>query len=844
VIAADRRDEARTALRAQLAAAATIVSPVWPLGTFVAVNPLHGLVDRPFAEAVATAGPVLRMRGLPGPGDLRAALAEGRVSRDHVRAAIRRRAPGLAPAEVDAELRRLLRAPDAAVAVAPRTAAERCDAVLGTAVAAAVDEQAAKWCAAFAGPGDGWAMPGRERGFYAAWRDLAGRGPALRRLGRPGLRERLAALPEAPEDAILDALQRLHVRAGERVAELRGHLGRQPGWASHARWREEQGRGGFDLAELLAVRLVLEAELAEAALARELGPDAGMAELVATWERHAMGEAGDDVRAAGAAHDDRGDDERAARRADDAGGALPARVATGLAVLRALEEGYADGLLGALDRPAPPPLDGRPAAQAVFCIDARSEGLRRHLEARGPYETLGFAGFFAVAMRFRPLGSTRADPQAPVLLDPRHVVEEAAPAAGVRRYVEGRHALAAAEHGFHAAKASGPAPFALAELAGWAAGPLAATRTLAASAHARLRDRATGTAAPVPHATLDVDAAFTPEEQVLVATTALTMMGLTRRFARLVVLCGHGSTSENNPYAAALDCGACGGHEGGPNARAAAAILNRPHVRAALREQGIEVPGDTWFAAARHDTTTDAVELLETASVPPSHRDELAALHADLNAAGEANAAERLRALPHAGDARTRSADWAQVRPEWGLARNAAFVVGPRSVTAGLDLGRRVFLHSYDHRVDRDGSALETILTAPLVVAQWINAQYLFSTTDPDVLGAGDKVVHNVVAGLGVVQGTGGDLRLGLPRQACFAGERPYHEPLRLLAVVEAPRARIDALIDRNAILRHLFDGEWVGLAAREGPRDAWWRRRDGAWHVWRPVAPRAEAAA
>lgn len=81
----------------------------------------------------------------------------------------------------------------------------------------------------------------------------------------------------------------------------------------------------------------------------------------------------------------------------------------------------------------------------------------------------------------------------------------------------------------------------------------------------------------------------------------------------------------------------------------------------------------------------------------------------------------------------------------WGLAGNAAFIVAPRSVTAGLDLQRRTFLHSYEAEVDTDGSALETILTAPLVVARRINCQYYFSTVSPQVFGAGTKTIHNVV---------------------------------------------------------------------------------------------------
>lgn len=188
----------------------------------------------------------------------------------------------------------------------------------------------------------------------------------------------------------------------------------------------------------------------------------------------------------------------------------------------------------------------------------------------------------------------------------------------------------------------------------------------------------------------------------------------------------------------------------------------------------------------------------------------------DLARAGGRLAAERVRALPGGRDHRpaahaaARAHDWTEVRPEWGLARNAAFVVGPRSMTVGLDLGCRAFLHSYDAAVDPPGTALETILTAPMVVAQWINAQYYFSTVDPDVFGAGDKTLHNPVVGVGVLLGGGGDLRAGLPRQSVLDGDDPYHEPMRLLTVVQAPLELIAAVVDRNDVLRHLFDGGWV----------------------------------
>jgi hypothetical protein len=199
VSSADRRGEARAELRAQIAAAARIVSPVWPLGTFVAVNPLGGLIDRPFEEAVALARPVLGIRGLPPLAELRRALDEGRVTPTTCAPRSGAGIPAWPRGDVDALASRTVAAEEPDVAAPPRTVAERCDAALGTHVAAAVDAEVAKWCAAFADEdAGGWRMPGRERGLYLAWKDLAGRGPALRRLARPGVRDRLAAFRTRP----------------------------------------------------------------------------------------------------------------------------------------------------------------------------------------------------------------------------------------------------------------------------------------------------------------------------------------------------------------------------------------------------------------------------------------------------------------------------------------------------------------------------------------------------------------------------------------------------------------------------------------------------------------------
>ncbi|MHB1774317.1 MAG: putative inorganic carbon transporter subunit DabA, partial [Acidimicrobiales bacterium] len=311
---------------------------------------------------------------------------------------------------------------------------------------------------------------------------------------------------------------------------------------------------------------------------------------------------------------------------------------------------------------------------------------------------------------------------------------------------------------------------------------------------------------------------FTDEQRLAMAEAVLRAMSMTGDFGRLVMLTGHGSTTVNNPHASALDCGACGGHTGEANARVAAAILNDPGVRAGLKGRGIEVPEDSWFLGCLHDTTTDEIRIYDLDEIPASHAEDLGRLRGWLAKASSLARVERaallgLSKIPGA-DRRViaRSRDWAQVRPEWALAGNAAFIAAPRERTLGLDLGGRSFLHNYDWRKDTGFGVLELIMTAPMVVASWINLQYYGSTVNNHAFGSGNKVLHNVVGQLGVLEGNAGDLKVGLPWQSVHDGTRFVHEPLRLNVFIEAPEDAMNGIIGKHEGVRNIVDNGWVHL--------------------------------
>jgi uncharacterized protein len=63
------------------------------------------------------------------------------------------------------------------------------------------------------------------------------------------------------------------------------------------------------------------------------------------------------------------------------------------------------------------------------------------------------------------------------------------------------------------------------------------------------------------------------------------------------------------------------------------------------------------------------------------------------------------------------------------------------------------------------------------------------------------------------------------------------HEPLRLLAVIQAPRDRIEAIIGRHQVLVDLIGGQWVTVAARSREDEQWSVRSPaGTWAPWAPA--------
>ena len=809
-----------------IATAAARVAPTWPLDEFIAVNPYWGWVDRPMPEAAAVLGTLAGTR-LTMPREwFREQWAAGRLQRRHLQAAAADEVAALNTNGADdarvvalvGELESALQSPSAPLPRLPlvtdlrdRGAPPR----PGLRWAELVTHQVSQHCAAFFDRHQAsWTMD-RSRGLYDSWRrQLAADHGLPWRQSRAALRARLTALPSAPQALIAAALDGMAVPEDGHEPYLSAVLmaiGGWGAWCAYERWQARLGGGDDDkIVDLLAIRLAWEWLLFE---------DAAHGSLPAGWAER-WGEA------RGAA-----DALRHAQRTD-------------WLLQSAAEIAYREPLIEGLSRPLPAAAPTSPAVQALFCIDVRSEVFRRALESVSPaVQTRGFAGFFGLFIAYSPVGSALKRPQLPGLLAPRYCVSEDVGSDDRNQALttQRRNALQWRQRWarFRGAPASA---FSFVETMGLLYGPrLLADSLPASAAPARWEDAGLSPQAAAALRPCLLQARADPAAAAAMARGILGAMGLVSGFAPLVLLAGHGSRSANNPHAAGLACGACGGQTGEVNARVLADMLNTPAVREHLRSLGIDIPDGTHFLPALHNTTTDEVLLYDTDAVPVALQAALGQLRAWLEAAGQRARAERapslglgtLAANPAAlkQSLLERASDWAQVRPEWGLADNAAFIVAPRARSKHLNLAGRSFLHDYDHRLDADLGVLTLIMTAPMVVTHWINMQYHASTVDNRRYGSGNKVLHNVVGGhLGVFEGNGGDLRIGLPIQSLHDGHTLRHTPLRLSVFIEAPRTAIDAVMAGHEIVRQLVGHGWLHLFRIDPETSAIERHDHGRW--------------
>ncbi len=756
-------------------AAVRAIPPAFPLSATVAVNPFLGQTAAGLAEAGQRMARVGGLRLTLPRAHFAAELAAGRITPQDIAAVL---TEGLT---LDAVLGAVT-APGAAPRPVP-TVAELAAEVSGIDWPAILLDRIGIYAAARFDQGQAMWPLSAAGGFYEGWLQFATQdlGPEI--AGLTGFAERVAGAPDDAWAAVARVVSTLGIGSPEAEVYFHALLHRLGGWAQAARWKlwqaELVGDNDDAVTDLLAIRLI--------------------------WEEALFAQYGDRLSAAWAE----------AVRAYGAGDA-PAPDLRIDAVLQAASERAGQRRLGAVLAAPVRAAVAAPKLQAAFCIDVRSEVFRRALESVDDgIETIGFAGFFGLPLAHRPFGSVAHEAHLPVLLnagltstpDVAPEVEEAARITARAKRAWGRFRQAAVSS------------FAFVE----AVGPVYGAKLVR---DALGLGTAAGVAEPAP-----VIAGLSVAAKIDTAATVLGAMSLRSGFAPVVLLVGHGADVVNNPHQSALHCGACGGRTGEVSARALAALLNDAGVRAGLVEKGIAIPAETRFIAGLHDTVSDGITLYDVAG-------DVSQLRGWLDRAAVLARAERAGRLPNAGvkgrGLARRGRNWAETRPEWGLAGCSAFIAAPRHRTAGRDLGGRAFLHSYDWRQDAGFGTLELILTAPVVVASWISLQYYGSVVAPEAFGGGNKLLHNVVGGFGVLEGHSGAPRVGLPWQSVHDGQGLQHDPLRLTVVVEAPAGAITAVLARHDGLRALFDNGWLHLMRLDDAGQLAERLLPGL--VWEPV--------
>jgi uncharacterized protein YbcC (UPF0753/DUF2309 family) len=713
-------------------------------------------------------------------------------------------------------------------------------------IEAKINDQMIKFCMAFFDEGLAcWKMPQRKKGFYKAWKALTAHDSTFP-INDSVLKNNFKQLPDTPEEAIVYCLILMGIEEHDWQDYIKATLATLPGWSGYIKWRINKPDYRYNtlapasLTEFVAVRLVAELfyliDYKKAYNEKQIFFEGLEQQLRVEREKLYLEQrkAEDkkdlvDINLILAKYNAKFNITRQSILPQEQLGLLSAYqyyLSNEPKVwLEAEEYAYQRELVSKVNSVDYNKIaeSKKADAQMIFCIDVRSEAIRRAIEAQGNYDTLGFAGFFALPIKYQGVHDHDATDSCPVLLRPKYLIKETVKHECKdhdHKHENGYNFFKQLNKIYYSLKTNSAPSFMFAE----ASGPFFGLGMLAKTFLPRMTLKAQNQLKKMflPDDTVYVaDPGYQKrglgipvKEQAEYAAASIKLMGF-KYFAPVVLLCGHGSTTENNPYASALDCGACAGNHGGPNARVMAHIFNNHDVRDLLKEKGIEIPKDTVFLAAQHDTTTDDFKIYsEEHDLSSEAKARVAKIDKDLKAAKEVNAHYRLGTMgDQSMDPELRSQNWSEARPEWGLAKNSCFIIAPRTLTEEMNLEAKSFLHSYDYAQDPNGDLLFTIMTAPMVVTQMINAQYYFSTVDNNKFGSGNKITQNIVGKIGVMQGNASDLMTGLSLQSVRSTDTEnYHDAKRLQVMIHAPRTMVEGLIAKADVLQRLFFNEWLKL--------------------------------
>jgi uncharacterized protein len=752
-------------------AAVRAIPPLWPLAASVAVNPFLGQTSEKLSHVAAMMGRIAGQSVTMPRSWYRARIEARQITEADLAAAVDQSSHARFP-DVQA-LRTALAAEEPARAPLPTVAELAADAS-GIDWPGLLADRIGTWAASHFDAGQALWQTNHAKGAFESWRIFASRDLTPEIMGLSGFARLVADTPDQARNAVETSADVLGLKGQPVGSYFHQLLLGLKGWSQLARyrlWQAELG-GSTDAttSDLLAIRLIWEQAL-YVQYKDKIGAKWG--EVLASHAAPVEPDMNDHLQDI---------------------------------LQRAAEHASQRQLAATLAQPgAALPPGARPKMQAAFCIDVRSEVFRRALESLDPQiETSGFAGFFGLTASHKGFASDQAELRLPVLLNPGlHSVSGGKTEAGAD---QDRRFKARSKRAWGRFKLAAVSSFAFVE----AMGPVYIAKlvqdALAQAGTAKAPD-------PMPR----LDPLPDLDTRITMAGNILRAMSLTQGFAPTVLLVGHGAGVVNNPHASALQCGACGGYSGEVNARLLAGLLNTPEVRKGLAKNGLNIPADTVFLGALHNTTTDAVTVFADDHPDKTQKQSLAQIKGWLASAGHLARTERALRLPRAVTAdaiQTRATDWAELRPEWALAGCSAFIAAPRKRTRGKSLQGRAFLHDYAWQEDEGFGILELIMTAPVVVASWISLQYYGSVVAPDLFGGGNKLLHNVTGGVGVVEGNGGLLRAGLPWQSVHDGEGLAHDPLRLSVCIEAPTEAMSDILSRHPGVRALFDNGWLHLFA------------------------------